>query len=223
MLLIQHVKPVCIGKSEKTDKWRAIIVMKETIDPRVKKTRRFLKEALLSLIKEKGFDAITVRDLTEEADINRATFYQHYQDKFDLLDKTIDDMRFSLVTNVAPKNMGEFTNNKDSIPVFERLFQFIYEHAFFFQVMMGENGVPSFQRRMLSMIRQFMNEKMDQLHPQPKKMNVPKEIRIHYISFANLGMIYYWLENDMKYWPKYMAKQLSELTMKGPFYAAELD
>lgn len=223
MLFNQQKDPIYMEKSDKINKRRQIVVMKKTIDPRIKKTRRYLKEALLSLIKQKGFDAITVRDLTQEADINRATFYQHYQDKFDLLDQTIDEMLLSMATYVAPKSMREFTENKDSSPVFERLFQFIYENTFFFQVMMGEKGVPSFQHRMLKIIQQFMNEKIDQLHPHPEKMNVPKEILIHYISFANLGLITYWLENDMKYSAKYMAKQLSELSVRGPLFAAKFE
>jgi hypothetical protein len=88
--------------------------------------------------------------------------------------------------------------------------------------MTGENGVPSFQRRLLQMIRTFMDEKLDQLHPDPEKMIIPKEIFIYYLSYANFGLIDYWLENDIKYSASYMAKQLSELTRKGPFLAAGL-
>jgi AcrR family transcriptional regulator len=214
---------MCINKEEKNNTRRKIIAMKETNDPRVKRTRRFLKDALLVLIKEKGFDAITVRDLTDAAEINRATFYQHYHDKFDLLDQTIDDMLCSLGTHVEPKSLEELTKNNETIPIYLRMFEFISEHSFFFQVMMGENGVSFFQRRLLSIINKFMNKKLDQLHLEPEKMKIPKEIFIQYISFANLGLISYWLENDMKYSAKYMAKQLSELTERGPFFAVGLN
>ncbi|MFZ4452432.1 TetR/AcrR family transcriptional regulator [Salibacterium aidingense] len=191
-------------------------------DRRVKRTRRLLKNALLELIHKKGFNAITVRDLTEKADVNRATFYQHYHDKFDLLDQAIDDMLLSLVTYVVPKNVEEITDIEKASPVFVRLFEFIYDNTFFFQVMMGKNGIPSFQRRMVSMIQQFMNEKLEQFHPQPEKMDIPREILIHYISFAHLGLISYWLESDMQYSPGYMARQLSSLTVKGPLAAGGL-
>jgi AcrR family transcriptional regulator len=196
--------------------------MNETTDPRVKRTQRFLKDALLSLIKEKGFDAITIRDLTDTADLNRATFYRHYQDKFDLLDQTIDDMLLDLGTHVEPKSVEELNRKDGVIPIYLRMFEFISEHSFFFQVVMGENGISFFQRRLLSIIGQFINKKIDQLHPDLKKMDIPKDIFIQYISFANLGLISYWLEIDMKYSAKYMAKQLSELTEKGPFIAAGL-
>lgn len=56
----------------------------EVKDLRVRRTRKLLREALLDLATEKGFDAITVNDLTERAMINRATFYRHYRDKYEL-------------------------------------------------------------------------------------------------------------------------------------------
>ncbi len=53
-------------------------------DPRVKRTRKLLQDALLDLLAEKSFDAITVQDIAERSTINRATFYTHYVDKYAL-------------------------------------------------------------------------------------------------------------------------------------------
>ena len=50
------------------------------IDPRIERTREALRGALMALIEEKGFDAISVQDITERARLNRATFYLHYRD-----------------------------------------------------------------------------------------------------------------------------------------------
>jgi AcrR family transcriptional regulator len=61
----------------------------EKVDPRVKRTRLLLEQAFMSLIEEKGFQAVTVQDITEKAGVNRATFYAHFVDKYDLLDKSI--------------------------------------------------------------------------------------------------------------------------------------
>ena len=54
-------------------------------DPRIDRTIRSLREALVDLVAERGFDAITVTDLVERAGLHRATFYRHYNDKDDLL------------------------------------------------------------------------------------------------------------------------------------------
>ncbi len=59
----------------------------EPVDRRVRKTRRQLRECLITLLKEKKVQDITVRELTDMADLNRGTFYLHYKDVFDLLEK----------------------------------------------------------------------------------------------------------------------------------------
>ena len=59
------------------------------IDPRVKRTRLLLEQAFMDLIEEKGFQAVTVQDITEKAGVNRATFYAHFADKYALLDHRI--------------------------------------------------------------------------------------------------------------------------------------
>src|ERR1700679_1190491 len=58
----------------------------ETVDPRIRRTRVLLQESLGKLLETKGFDKISVQDITEAATVNRATFYDHYTDKFALLE-----------------------------------------------------------------------------------------------------------------------------------------
>ncbi len=65
------------------------IKMEEKLDPRVKRTRELLEKAFMEVINEKGFQTITVQDITERAGVNRATFYAHFADKFALLDHSI--------------------------------------------------------------------------------------------------------------------------------------
>ncbi|MFW2490784.1 TetR/AcrR family transcriptional regulator [Clostridium chromiireducens] len=60
-------------------------------DPRVIKTRRLIQEAIFNLSKVKNFDAITVSDIAKKAEINRSTFYAHFQDKYDLLESIVSD------------------------------------------------------------------------------------------------------------------------------------
>lgn len=64
----------------------------ETVDRRVRKTKKQLRECLTRLLKEKKVQDITVRELTDMADLNRGTFYLHYRDVFDLLEKTENEL-----------------------------------------------------------------------------------------------------------------------------------
>ena len=61
----------------------------DRLDPRVRRTRHLLQDSLHKLLEQKGFDDITVQDITEAATLNRATFYAHYPDKFALLGELI--------------------------------------------------------------------------------------------------------------------------------------
>jgi AcrR family transcriptional regulator len=61
-------------------------VCRENVDPRIRRTRLLLQQALGKLLEEKEFDKISVQDIADAATVNRATFYDHYTDKFDLLE-----------------------------------------------------------------------------------------------------------------------------------------
>jgi AcrR family transcriptional regulator len=65
------------------------IKMDEKLDPRAKRTRHLIEQAFMEVIVEKGFQTVSVQDITERAGLNRSTFYAHFPDKFALLDHSI--------------------------------------------------------------------------------------------------------------------------------------
>jgi len=84
----------------------------DKLDPRVLRTRHLLENAFESLIGEKGFQAITVQDIAARAGVNRATFYAHFDDKYDLLDHGIRqgfiqeiDKRMLNACHYSPENL----------------------------------------------------------------------------------------------------------------------
>jgi AcrR family transcriptional regulator len=62
----------------------------ETVDPRIRRTRQLLRQSLAGLLEIRSFDKISVQDIAEAATVNRVTFYDHYQDKFALLESVVD-------------------------------------------------------------------------------------------------------------------------------------
>lgn len=68
------------------------------VDPRIRRTRVLLQDALFNLLKSKPFESVTVQDITTEATVSRATFYSHYLDKHDLLNG-MTDTRFQALLN----------------------------------------------------------------------------------------------------------------------------
>ena len=73
-------------------------------DPRIVRTRKLLQGALGTLMRTKSFDGISVRDITEAATVNRSTFYDHYTDKYALLDV------------MSAKPTWEYGEDKDALP-----------------------------------------------------------------------------------------------------------
>ena len=91
-----------------------------SIDRRIMRTKTAIREALVALIQEKGFGALSVSDITSRADINRGTFYLHYKDKFDLLEQTeadiINDME-NIVLQANSLNFADFNSTDNPLPI----------------------------------------------------------------------------------------------------------
>ncbi|MDQ0887834.1 AcrR family transcriptional regulator [Paenibacillus sp. V4I9] len=77
-------------------------------DPRVLRTRQLIREAFKELLRSKGFDAIAIKDIAQKATINRATFYAHYEDKYALLEETIEKAFHGMIPEEVV-NAREFT------------------------------------------------------------------------------------------------------------------
>ena len=67
-------------------------------DPRARRTHRFIQQAFIELLKHKDFDSITIQDISDRAEINRSTFYSHFQDKYELLELTLNTMFLDILS-----------------------------------------------------------------------------------------------------------------------------
>jgi AcrR family transcriptional regulator len=76
----------------------------EKLDPRVRRTRALIDAAFQSLLMQKSFDELTVQDIAQEAMVNRATFYAHYRDKYELLDRSMHDAFSRQLRSTIPEN-----------------------------------------------------------------------------------------------------------------------
>jgi len=101
---------------------RGINMKDKKVDPRSIRTRRLLIEAFLKLTTKKDFKEITIKDITDEATVNRATFYSHFLDKYDLMDAGIIE---DIIENVV-KNLSQYDqlNEESIINIFVTLTKF---------------------------------------------------------------------------------------------------
>ncbi len=99
-------------------------------DRRVNRTRRLLRESLMKLVVEKGYDSVTIEDITETSELGRTTFYLHYRDKEELLLESIDAIATELTSHIyeqiqAGNPSGTFLSGENQF----RPIQFVFEHA----------------------------------------------------------------------------------------------
>jgi AcrR family transcriptional regulator len=177
------------------------------LDPRVIRTRTMLRDALVSLIAEKGFDAITVQDIADRATLNRATFYLHYQDKHDLLVNSLHDAIDELVADIGPTEANAQLLIEGPQRPIVRVFQHVARHARFFQVMLGAEGVPSFIAGVRDYMAVITLRWLSVVQPDPEKSIVPLEIVANSLSWSLLGVLIWWLDHDLPHSPEYMAEQ----------------
>src|SRR5438034_11484824 len=106
-------KPTSIVRKERS------VVTARARDRRIDRTQQLLRSALLSLIQEKGFEALSVQDIIDRANVGRATFYAHFDNKEDLLASGIEGLRASLKERQRQALA--------QVPSDERLFAFSHE------------------------------------------------------------------------------------------------
>lgn len=195
-----------------------------TNDKRVIRTKRMIRDTLTELMEEKGFEAITVRDLTEKANINRGTFYLHYRDKYDLLEQSEEEILKgieAILHDINPKDAVTYISQDQPFPIIHKLFEYFQENSSFMKVILGPNGDASFQEKLKDFIKKTFLQKIS-LQINQEDMLVPVEVLIAYVSAAHLGVIQHWLESGMERSPGEITLILSKLTMLGPGYVAGL-
>ena len=182
-------------------------------DLRIRRTRKMLLEALMQLTVEKGFAAVTVGDITERAMVNRSTFYRHFLDKYDLLDKVADEV-YEIFAATEDKFKEVWDANPPpqvAPPGLVALFQHVQQYADFYRVMLGAKGDPAFRERFRRVSERRM--RMVLSRNTPNDPNAPPiEMKVQYVSHAGIGAIVWWLENNQPCTPEQLAKWVSQLS-----------
>lgn len=192
------------------------------MDRRAIRTRRALREALIALILEKGYEAITVQDITDRADLNRGTLYLHYHDKQDLLLSSSNDVFNEVLAQFTPisaQNLGmDIAEHHLTI-----VFQNAAANANFYRVMLGEHGVPAFITRLRHLLSQVSLERVQALKKIVPVKPFPSDLVASFSSGAVIGVLEWWLENDMPFAPEVVAQYTLQLSVSGLYPTLGID
>lgn len=172
-------------------------------DRRITRSKKALRQALISLMEEKGFDAITVNDLCSAADLNRGTFYNHFSSKEHLLATFEDEVMENLAqiqTQMEDFNVRDVVAvrlMKRPLPFLVDLFDYLRKQGSFLHAVLGPGGDVRFGPRLRDSVCTHLIQSV--LHEQYR--NDPSPFVSYYLAFyasAYLGVITHWIETGMK-------------------------
>jgi AcrR family transcriptional regulator len=180
---------------------------KEKEDRRIRRTQRLLGEALLSLILEKGYDAITIRDITERADVAYVTFFRNFKHKDDLLLHRLEE-ELNLLRNriegAAREAQQLEAEKQEGLLIFEH----VRERAVLYKALLSSQGALQARKRIQDLITTIF---LKTCKPLQGSRIIPAEISANHIAASLVALVQWWLEHDLAYSSAVMAEIYNQL------------
>lgn len=173
----------------------------KSIDRRIRKTKTALKNGLIELMLEKNINDISVRELTEKVDLNRGTFYLHYKDIFDLLEK-IEEELYEEFNNIFHSHDPSDCDNV-LLDLLEDILVFLKNNALMCTVLLSPNGDIAFVNKLKIIIRNKCFDAWSILFNAKKADTF--DYFYNFILSGCLGIFEAWLKNGLIESPHEMA------------------
>ncbi|MFS0752768.1 TetR/AcrR family transcriptional regulator [Oceanobacillus sp. 1P07AA] len=181
--------------------------MENNVDRRVKKTKSALKDAYINLVEQYSEKEITVSMVTQNADVNRATFYLHYSNKAEFLEEILYDVLEGLKESILFPFQNEQKINVNKLtPTTERIFQYIENNNRIFYAL--NIGHTHFKKELELLFYTIFSKEIS-IETNPSFGDLNYDIFLHYQTNATLGLILYWIESKFHYSASYMMDQLT--------------
>ena len=188
-------------------------VKQQKQDRRSLRTRQLVSDAMMQLMREKRYSAITVQDVLERAGIGRSTFYAHYFDKDDALASVVE-----LMLATFDERLRRSEGAQGIVPSLE-LFRHAAEQRLFFQAMTrGQVGERLWEMSQ-TLLSRNIERALEQVREAESAQVVPLPVMAHYLAGAFFNMFKWWLEADMPYTPEQMDSIFQRLAMPGVWAA----
>lgn len=181
----------------------------EKKDRRTRKTRQLLRDTLLTLLKEKRYEEISVQDIIARADVARSTFYVHYVDKDDLLTGS---------HGIFAENLGEqmLAHAGESGSAFSSRtwFYHIQAQGDILKVIAKDSAMELAMKTLHGIIHDSVQKGM-QAHAPIKNASVPLPLIVDYLTDTLMTLIKWWFKDGMRYTPEQMDEMFQQLVMPG--------
>lgn len=187
------------------------------LDLRVKRTNKYIIEAFIRLVEEKGFEQVTVQNIADEAMINRATFYAHYKDKQDLYEKIFDLAveSFTAILDFEDFVQGNRIKIRKIEAAMTELFLHIQNNRSFYLTIMDASAIEIIRKKLGLILTERYQEIFSTLRITEGDIEVPLDFIIDYMTSIFVGTLHWWLTAETTMTPDYLAKLVIKLVANG--------
>ena len=189
----------------------------ENIDRRVKRTQQSLRDALIELMLEKAYEKITIQEIIDRANVGRATFYNHYQDKDDLLLRGVAELASNQEAEDSGQGLATESQEMQTLNTIETagMFRHSQQNKRLHQVLFKRNRDNLVLEEISAVLYGRVEEQLSQLKEATYDSPVPMPILAHFISGGIWSLIHWCHENDFPYTPEQMDAFFQQIAMPG--------
>ena len=180
-------------------------------DRRVRRTKTRLRQALTQLLAEKDLRSITVRELTDRADVNRGTFYAHYKDIYDMLEQYENQLFDSLVVLLSGYTPQQLQG--DLSPLLERVFLFVEDNRDLIPVLLSGQAKDPFFQRLYAVIRDKCAGEWRGAYPVDEGNGFA--YALEFVVSGTVGLVQTWMQNGLHPSAGEMARFTGRLIQQG--------
>lgn len=168
--------------------------MTRKVDRRVQRTHNLLREALVSLIREKGFEALSVQDIIDRADVGRATFYAHFDNKQDLLLSGLEGVGATLKDLQRQAHARGGSAEERLFAFSGELFAHTHGHRDVFEAMVGDRSVALLRQFFHRLLVELVKEEVKAMLPRTAAGAKSAEPIAQFVAGGLFGLLMWWLE-----------------------------
>ena len=157
------------------------------------RSRKLIRQAFLELLQEKEYQKITVTDIVNRADINRATFYAHYPDVLGLLEEIENEISAEMYQLLNEFDYNTFFD--DPAPLMGKVLDYLQEEADLYRILVSSDGAIGFIEKLKNLFEQYMMAIEDV--PDDVKGSPRYQVRINYFAGGIVNIFLRWLTGKL--------------------------
>jgi Transcriptional regulator len=173
------------------------------------RSRKLIRQAFVELMQEKDLEKITVTDIVSRADINRGTFYAHYQDTRAVIEQIENELIEKMLEFLGEFQYKNFFQNP--LPLLLKLARYLEEDLEFYRILINARGADQFLVKIKNIFVKYMENDSDT--PERVKKSTEFVVRINFFAGGIINLYQIWFRNEMECSLNEISLQISKLVI----------